>query len=62
MKTRVDARLLAEARRFELRLACEDCAHYCPETRGCAHGYPNRVERSLEGAAELEFCKEFELV
>ncbi len=26
MKTRVDARLLEEARRFELRLGCEDCA------------------------------------
>lgn len=62
MKTRVDARLLEEARRFELRLACEDCAHFCPEHQGCAHGYPNRVERRLDGAAELEFCKEFELV
>jgi hypothetical protein len=62
VKTRVDARLLEEARRFELRLACEDCAHFCPENRSCAHGYPNRVERRLDGTAELEFCKEFELV
>jgi hypothetical protein len=61
VKTRVDARLLDEARRFALRLACEDCAHFCPENQGCAHGYPNRVERRLEDAAELEFCKEFEL-
>jgi len=61
VKTPVDARLRDEARRFELRLACEDCAHFCPHTAACAHGYPNRVERSLEGAAELEFCKEFEL-
>jgi hypothetical protein len=61
VKTLVDARLCDEARRFELRLACEDCAHFCPESRACAHGYPNRVERRLEAARELEFCKEFEL-
>ncbi|MDQ2645718.1 MAG: hypothetical protein M3020_18020 [Myxococcota bacterium] len=62
MKTLVDARLRDEARRFELRLACEDCAHFCPEQGGCTHGYPKRVERGLDGAEELEFCKEFELV
>ncbi len=61
MKTLVDAQLRDEARRFELRLACEDCAHFCPERAGCTHGYPKRVEGGLEGA-ELEFCKEFELV
>jgi len=64
MKTRVDARLRSEGERYQLRFTCEDCAHFAPEARACAHGYPNEAHRGirLETATDLEFCKEFELV
>jgi len=64
MKTLVDALLRTEAERYQLRFTCEDCAHFVPEARACAHGYPNEAHRGirLEQAAHLEFCKEFELV
>jgi hypothetical protein len=64
MKTRVDARLRSEAERFHLRFTCEDCAHFAPDRCACAHGYPTEAHHavSIERVAELEFCKEFELV
>lgn len=64
MKTRVDARFRSEAERFRLVFACEDCAHFTPESGTCAHGYPNEAHRDgpLENVQSLEFCKEFELV
>lgn len=64
MRTVVDARLRSEAERFKLRFTCEDCAHFSPEARACAHGYPTEAHQGirLETAAALEFCKEFELV
>lgn len=63
MKTRVDARLRDEARRFGLVFTCEHCAHFASDTGECAHEYPNHAHRSgaLEERTELEFCKEFEL-
>ena len=63
MRTRVDGELRDEAKRFRLRFACEDCAHYAAETDGCANGYPNVAHRriALSDVTELEFCKEFEL-
>ncbi|HEV8549737.1 MAG TPA: hypothetical protein VGQ57_11930 [Polyangiaceae bacterium] len=63
MKTRVDSLFRSEAERFALRFTCESCVHYAPETRCCAHGYPNEAHRevALERVSELEFCKEFEL-
>lgn len=36
MKTTVDARLLREARRFALRFACDDCAHFDPDHERCS--------------------------
>ena len=64
MRTLIDARLRDEARRFELRFTCPDCAHFELEQQACANGYPNRSHLKVELDAEqaLEFCKEFELV
>jgi hypothetical protein len=64
VKTRVDAVLRSEAARFRLRFTCGDCAHFVPEKRLCAHGYPTEAHRDvpLERVEALEFCKEFELV
>ena len=61
MKTRVTLRFLDEARRFALRYACDDCAHFF-SAHGCAHGYPlgERRGRTLAEDDELSFCKEFE--
>jgi hypothetical protein len=72
----VDDRLLDEARRFRLLFACPDCASFDPEgidpgapaegaPRGrCSLGYPNAMHRdpSLQGRAEVVFCKAFELL
>lgn len=62
MKTVVDPTLREQARRFELRFACEDCAHYrTEEMPACSLAYPAAPMRSaLEGHA-VEFCKSFEL-
>ncbi|HEX7665879.1 MAG TPA: hypothetical protein VF407_15235 [Polyangiaceae bacterium] len=59
MKTVVDARLRAEAERFHLRFACEDCAQF-DEERGCAHGYPLAPHRADLDGDTIVFCKEFE--
>lgn len=71
MRTRVTLELLAEARDFSLRWACEHCAHFDPtrESRGgrgargaCGNAWPmdeHREARLREGD-ELAFCKEFE--
>ncbi len=65
MKTVVDRRLVEQARVFELRFACEDCAHFHEDL--CTLGYPAAPRRhalasepSRPGVA-LEFCKSFEL-
>ncbi len=72
MKTRIDARFRAEAKRYALRFACEDCVYFTAE-EDCAHGYPPAPRRGdlaseddpsgerWGGARELTFCKEFEL-
>ena len=62
MKTRVTLRFLDEARRFDLRYACDDCAHFEAVEGACAHGYPlgERRARALREDDELSFCKEFE--
>jgi hypothetical protein len=63
MRTPVDATLRREAARYRLRFGCGDCAHFDPETGGCAEGYPNHAHRDvlLDAADALEFCKSFEL-
>jgi hypothetical protein len=59
----VDARLLAEARTFSLRFACEDCVHHDAERDLCAHGYSERPSPGDLGPGRppFAFCKEFEL-
>ncbi len=68
MRTRVTLELLAEAREFALRWACEHCAHFDP-SRGapgaggaCGNAWPMGEHREalLREGAELAFCKEFE--
>ena len=53
-------RLLEQARRFELRHACEHCVHFDDELEVCGHGYPTAEHRLAVGSA-ITFCKEFEL-
>jgi hypothetical protein len=63
VRTVVDDRLEVEARAFELRFACEDCAYFAPEASACTHGYPTSLHRRacLCPGGTLAFCKEFEL-
>jgi hypothetical protein len=62
VKTRVDARLRLEARRYSLRFVCEECIHFDASLQSCANGYPAAPRREeLERECELAFCKEFEL-
>ena len=63
--------LLDEARRYELRSACRDCAFWLPRRGECVHGWPDEGQRRwpLDAAEpdtgevprEVAFCKEFEL-
>jgi hypothetical protein len=67
VKTPVDARLAAEANRFDFRFACDDCVHFASEReQTCGHGWPLRLRRSAldlppDSGAPVCFCKEFEL-
>lgn len=61
MKSPCDERFLAEAKRFELRLRCDDCAHFCDDLGTCVHGYPTAEHRGPLDAPFVVFCKEFEL-
>ena len=63
MKTPVDERLRREARRFALRFACDDCAHFDPPAERCSLGYPAAPRRDALGRTRthLELCKEYEL-
>jgi hypothetical protein len=66
----LDARLLEEARRFNLRSACEHCLFFIAQSGACAHEWPNEDQRHWpldkprdDGTipTEAPFCKEFEL-
>jgi hypothetical protein len=69
MRFLADARLLDEARRYELRSACRDCFFYVRAEGRCAHGWPpgDQTRTVAEAAATsgeaagVSFCKEFEL-
>jgi hypothetical protein len=51
-----------ESLRFELRFACEECAHFDARNDCCAHEWPSQLHRRESAdAAMLDFCKEFEL-
>ncbi|MGZ3416603.1 MAG: hypothetical protein ACXVEF_24950 [Polyangiales bacterium] len=59
MKTRVTLQLLEEARRWELRFTCDECAHFQGDR--CAHGWPEgERSRTLREGETIAFCKEFE--
>ena len=60
---RIDQRLREEARLFRLVFACPDCASFDETSERCSLGYPSEPHRdpSLEGRAEVTFCKTFEL-
>lgn len=59
MKTRVTLQLIEEAQRFDLRYACDDCAHFGDEK--CGNGWPGgERRRTLLAEESIEFCKEFE--
>jgi hypothetical protein len=53
-----------ERARFGLRFTCEYCTYFHVERERCMHGYPNAEHREAHQgqAAELVFCKEFELM
>jgi hypothetical protein len=70
MKTKVDRRLLEEARRFALRFACDDCAHFDPDRQRCSllfEAAPRRDALAVRPDSEaddgplVELCKTFEL-
>jgi hypothetical protein len=61
VRTAVDARLRAEAARFSLRFACDDCAHFDPPAQACSLGYPAAPRRADLLRPHLELCKEFDL-
>lgn len=64
MESPVDSRFVEEAGKYRLRFACPDCAHFQPESRTCANGYPadpHLVSELVPGSVVL-FCKSFELL
>lgn len=63
MKVPQDARFREQAEAFTLRWNCEDCVLYAGGS-DCAHGYPtmrHRRARYEDPAADLYFCKDFDL-
>jgi hypothetical protein len=64
VRVRLDHRFDEERARFALRFACEDCAHHEARTGRCRHEWPaeDHLAAAVKiGAAEIVFCKEFEL-
>ena len=54
-----------EVTRFDLRYTCRDCAHYVERLTRCAHEWPLSdhlaTHDAADPAAEVVFCKEFDL-
>lgn len=66
MKFPLTEQLVEEARRFNLRSACQDCFYWSAARGECWHGWPDEGQRRwpldvADGATEAAFCKEFEL-
>jgi len=63
MKTSVDEVLRREAHEYAFRFGCEACVHFDAPHGRCANGYPVAAHHGVDlaQAAELFFCKEFEL-
>jgi len=54
-----------EVRRYDLRYTCRDCAYFVRAQSQCAHEWPQSdhlaTHDAADPAAEVVFCKEFEL-
>ncbi len=63
MKQAIDDELLEQARVFDLKFACQDCAHFDASHDLCVHGYTDRPTQAdlRRPGGNLAFCKEFEL-
>ena len=71
MKFPLTEQLIAEARQFELRSACQDCFFWNERRGECWHDWPDEGQRRWpldtpdpvtgERPTEVAFCKEFEL-
>jgi hypothetical protein len=55
VKTTVDAQLLREARRFALRFACDDCAHFDPDHERCSLRFVAAPRRSALASDDESF-------
>jgi hypothetical protein len=61
VKTRLDPRFRAEAERFSLRFACDDCAHFDAPRERCSLGFAAAPRRNAIDGDTFESCKTFEL-
>ena len=73
LRTRYGARVgvrALQARRFGLRFTCDDCGHFDRAPAACRHEWPTASHRRERyrlpagepgAAAEVVFCKEFEI-
>ncbi len=61
MRVPIDGDFRTETERYQLRFTCRDCFHF--REGACAHEWPNELhlEPPDPSAAEVVFCKEFEL-
>ena len=59
----VDDVLREEARRYALAFTCRRCVQFDEDGETCSLGYPNAPHKDvdLDRAAEVTFCKAFEL-
>jgi hypothetical protein len=59
-----DERFRAESRQYRLHFCCEECGLFDPDAGLCAHGYipaEHLRSRYADPAADVVFCKEFDL-
>jgi hypothetical protein len=61
VRTLVDERLRLEVVRYDLRFACDHCAHFDSATARCSLDYPAAPRRDALAGTEIELCKSFEL-
>jgi hypothetical protein len=61
VRTLVDERLRREAARYDLRFACDHCAHFDADAARCSLDYPAAPRHDALRGTEIELCKSFEL-
>ena len=61
MRTLVDERFRLEVARYDLRFACDDCAHFEAGAERCSLDYPAAPRRDALQRTDIELCKSFEL-